>query len=144
MAAACYATFGRLLWWVTPVESHNVRTLWCPARFVTSLFVSFDLGSFFIQLLGAGAVGTAYASKSLSTKDRQDKIQSGVATLKLGFSLQLICFALFVVVGARFLYVSRRWAGKPLRYSGPSQPNWTQLNWVINAATFAITVRLFA
>ncbi|KAK7182375.1 hypothetical protein PSPO01_11609 [Paraphaeosphaeria sporulosa] len=27
MAAACYATFRRLLWWVTPLKSQNVRTL---------------------------------------------------------------------------------------------------------------------
>lgn len=141
MAAACYATFGRLLWWVTPPESHNVCTLWCPSRFVTPLFVAFDIGSFLIQLLGAGAVGTAYASKSLSGMERRDKIHSGTAALKLGFTLQLICFGLFLIIGARFLYVSRRWAGKPLRYTASVQHKWARLNWAINAATLAITVR---
>lgn len=140
MAAACYATFGRLLWWVTPPESHNIRTLWCPSRFVTPLFVAFDIGSFLIQLLGAGAVGTAYASKSLSGTERHNKIQSGIAALKLGFTLQLICFGLFIVIGARFLYVSRCWTGKPLRYTAPAQHKWARLNWAINAATLAITV----
>jgi hypothetical protein len=140
MAAACYAAFGRLLWWVTPLESQNLRTLWCPARFITPLFITFDLGSFFIQLLGAGAVGTAYTTKGLSTQDRRDKIQSRVAALKLSFTLQLICFGLFFIIGGRFLYISRRWAEKPLGYSAPTGPKWTRLNWVVNAATLAITV----
>ncbi|PVI07715.1 hypothetical protein DM02DRAFT_512445, partial [Periconia macrospinosa] len=103
MAAACYTTFGRLLWWVTPPECHNVRTLWPPTRFVTSLFICFDLGSFLIQLLGAGVVGTVYASKSLTAEDRQERIRAGLDVLKMGFALQLICFSLFVLVSARFL-----------------------------------------
>ncbi|KAH8698076.1 RTA1 like protein-domain-containing protein [Phaeosphaeriaceae sp. PMI808] len=141
MAAACYATFGHLLWWVTPLDSHNVRTLWCSARIVTPLFICFDLGSFFIQLLGAGAVGTAYASKNLSAGDRQEKIRTGLIALKIGFASQLICFGMFVIIGTRFLYVSRRWAGKPLRYLAPPGSNWTRLNWAVNLAIIAITVR---
>lgn len=141
MAAACYATFGRLLWWVTPPERHHLRTLWCSARFVTPLFICFDLGSFFIQLLGAGAVGTAYTSKTLTPAAQQDKIRTGLAALKLGFALQLGCFGLFFVIGTRFLCVSRRWAGTPLCYAAPSGANWTRLNWAVNVAAIAITVR---
>jgi hypothetical protein len=144
IAAACYATFGRILWWITPRESHNTQTLWCPSRLVTPLFIGFDLGSFFIQLLGAGAVGTAYASKTLTAEDRQSKTKTGLAALKIGFTLQLICFGLFVLIGTRFLYVSRRWAGRPLQYLPPKGANWPRLNWAVNLAAVAIVVRRLA
>lgn len=121
-----------------------MRTLWCSARFVTPLFICFDLGSFLIQLLGAGAVGTAYASKSLAAENRQERIKTGLSVLKVGFALQLICFGMFAIIGTRFLYVSRRWTGKSLRYSAPKGFNWARLNWAVNVATIAITVRLLA
>jgi hypothetical protein len=140
MAAACYTTFGRILWWVTPRDGHNFQSLWCSGRWVTPFFVCVDLISFFIQLLGAGALGTAYASRSLDAKDRQDKTSQGLAALKLGFALQLICFGVFVVIGTRFLYISRQWQGKALLYQAPRGANWVRLNWVVNVATLAITV----
>ena len=140
MAAACYTTFGRVLWWVTPRESHNFQNLWCLGRWVTPFFVCFDLGSFFIQLLGAGALGTVYTSKSLNTQDRQDKTSQALAALKLGFALQLICFGVFVVIGTRFLYISRQWQGKALLYQAPRGANWVRLNWAVNLATLAIFV----
>jgi hypothetical protein len=124
-----------------PPESHNVQTLWCSARFVTPLFVVFDLGSFVIQLLGASAVGAAYTSKTLSVEDRQSKTRTGLAALKLGFALQLICFGLFIFVSTRFLYVSRRWVRRPLEPWAPQSARWTRLNQAVNLAAVAITVR---
>lgn len=141
MAAACYATFGRMLWWLTPPESRCVRVLWCPSRFVAPFFVLFDLGSFFIQLLGAGVVGTVYSIEHLSVEERQDRTKTGLAALKLGFALQLVCFGLFLVVSTRFLFVSRRWVTRPLRYTAPLGASWARLNWAVSAATIAITVR---
>ncbi len=140
MAAACYATFGRILWWITPPECHCSRLLWCPTRLVTPFFVLFDLGSFVIQLLGAGAVGTAYSSRDLSAEQRQERARAGKGALVLGFALQLICFSMFVVVSTRFLVVSRYWSGQVLRYSAPSGVSWTRLNWAVNLATLAIAV----
>jgi hypothetical protein len=140
VAAACYATFGRIVWWVTPPKSLRFSVLWCPTRFVTPFFVLFDLSSFFIQLLGASAVGTAYSSEELSAEQRDDQAKAGLAALKLGFALQLVCFGLFAVVGTRFLAVSRYWTQRPLRYTAPLGANWTLLLWAVNAATIAITV----
>lgn len=140
MAAACYATFGRLLWWITPPDSHNFRTLWCSGRLVTPFFICFDLGSFFIQLFGASAIGTAYSSRNLTAEDRQDGISRGLGILKFGFTLQLVCFAFFVVIGTRFLYVSRQWRGKALYYPAPLGAKWIHLTWAVNLATIAITV----
>jgi hypothetical protein len=143
MAAACYATFSRIVWWVTPPESHRFTLLWCPTRLITPFFILFDLGSFFIQLLGASAVGSAYSSKTLSAEKRKERVEAGLAALKLGFALQIVCFAVFAVVGARFLFVSRRWTTRILRYPAPPGANWTQLSWTVNAATMAITVSIY-
>lgn len=99
-----------------------------------------DLSSFFIQLLGASAAGTAYSNQELSAAQRDNQARAGLAALKLGFALQLVCFGLFAVVGTRFLVVSRYWTRQPLRYTAPLGANWTLLLWTVNAATIAITV----
>ena len=140
MAAACYATFGRILWWIAPPESHSFRLLWCPTRLVTPFFVLFDLGSFGIQRLGAGAVGTAYSSRDLSAEQQQERARVGNGALTLGFVLQLICFSMFVAISMRFLVVSRRWGSHVPCYSAPSGVKWTRLNWAVNLATLAIAV----
>lgn len=61
--------------------------------------------------------------------------------MRLGLVLQLICFVLFAVVAARFVILSRRWAGRPLRYGDP-HVRWERLNWAVNAAAALILVGL--
>jgi ABC-type anion transport system duplicated permease subunit len=126
---------------VAPAEDRNVATLWCPPRLITAIFVSFDLGAFFIQFLGACSVGAAYSSRGLTAGQKEDKTQSGLSTLRLGLVLQLICFGLFAIVGMRLLVVSRRWLDKPLRYGAP-RAKWTRLNWTVNGAATVIMVSL--
>lgn len=142
IAAACYMTFGRMVWWVTPVEKRTLWTLWCPPRFLTAIFVLFDLGSFFVQFLGACAVGAAYTGKDLSAEQREDGTENGLAVLKLGLVLQLVCFGIFAVVGARFLVVSRRWAGRASPYNA-EKPSWRRLSWMVNLSATLITVSSF-
>ena len=49
---------------------------------------------------------------SLSAEERRDKREKGLSVMRIGLGLQLICFALFAFVGARFLLVSRRWSDR--------------------------------
>lgn len=132
-------TFGRIVWLVTPTADRNFRTLWVPPRFLTPFFVAFDLGSFLIQLLGAGALGSAYSDKSLPDKEKSDRIKRGLGTLRVGLVLQLICFSAFAVVGIRFLALGRRWVRQPLRYGDP-KAKWQRLSWTINTSATIITV----
>ena len=105
------------------------------------IFVSFDLGSFLVQLMGASAVGAAYSDKDLTAEVQEEKARSGLAALQLGLALQLICFGMFVLVGLRFLFVSRRWRGRPPPYAIRPGASWERLLWAVNTATTLITVR---
>lgn len=140
-AAACYSTFGRFVWWVTPPNAHRFRLLWFPSRFVTIIFVLFDLGSFFIQLLGAGAMGTAYSSETLPPHEQEEKARKGLAALRLGLGLQMICFGAFAIVSTKFLIVSRCWGKMPLRYTAASTSSRRHLIWVVYVSAILLMVR---
>ncbi|KAF1973978.1 hypothetical protein BU23DRAFT_638528 [Bimuria novae-zelandiae CBS 107.79] len=129
IAAACYITFVRIVWSIVPIENRNFKTIWVPPRFLTLIFVLFDLGSFSIQFIGASAIAAAYSDKKLSAKENGDKSRSGMSTLRFGLVLYM-----------RFLVVSRSWIGKPLRYGTPSV-KWTRLNWTVIVAATVIMLR---
>jgi hypothetical protein len=133
MAAACYMALGRLIWYVTPVAKLKFRSLCIAPRRVAPLFVTFDLGAFFIQFLGICAIGSAYTSTK--TPDAQ-KLESGIHLLKFGLVVQLFCFGLFAVIGTRFLLSSRRW-----RTEVPRE-KWVRLTYAINGAATLIMVSL--
>jgi|SRR3954469_21987178 len=121
------------------MEDRNTRTLWCPPHLITPIFVVFDLGAFFIQFLGACAVGAAYSSKELTAGQREEKMRKGRSALQLGLVLQLICFGLFAVVGTRLIVVSRRWLDKDVPYGAP-RAQWRRLNWTVNVTATIIMV----
>ena len=131
--------FGRILWWVTPGEHRTFSTLWCPPSRVSLLFVAFDLASFFVQLLGASSSAQAMNDDSLSAEERRDKREKGLSVMRICLGLQLICFALFAFVGARFLVVSRRWGDRTLPY-GDLHAKWEHLSWTVNGAATLILV----
>ncbi len=58
-----YEPIGRLIWWVTPSSYPGFSTFWVPARWITPLFVTFDLGSFYIQFLGLAAVTADFEAR---------------------------------------------------------------------------------
>ncbi|KAF2022237.1 RTA1-domain-containing protein [Aaosphaeria arxii CBS 175.79] len=142
IAAACYVTFGRIVWLVAPRDERNFKTLWFPPRFVSIIFVLFDIGAFLIQLSGATELSSAVIQDDISAKEAADKTRRGVTILRVGLILQLICFGLFVIVGSRFIIISRRWTDRPLQYDVPST-RWQRLNWTTNAAATVIMIRAF-
>lgn len=126
-------TFGRIVWYITPCDRRTFSTLWVPARWITPLFVVFDMFAFLIQLAGISDVGSAYTSNK-SPKDKAATLDHGLHVLKFGLIIQLLCFALFAVIGLRFVFVSRKWVG----HSAALQ--WKKCAWMVNGAATLITV----
>ncbi|KAF1997540.1 hypothetical protein P154DRAFT_496760 [Amniculicola lignicola CBS 123094] len=147
LAASCYGAFGRVLWFATPSSARNFRTLWVPPRWITPVFVTFDLFSFLIQLFGGAkaASGIASAGEDASKEELAKKIESGKNILLVGLSLQLACFGLFAIIGGRFLWVSRKWVvqGPEGKVTGATGRQWRSMNWAINGAATLITLRAF-
>lgn len=133
--------FGRLVWFVTPLEHLRLRSLWVPRRGITPLFVFFDLLSFAIQVVGVGQLGGSQ-SKGLTPEEQQRLTQNGERTLKLGLVLQLMCFGIFALIGTRFLVVSRKWGvvGEAGFGGDVADARWQRLNWAINGAATMIMV----
>lgn len=135
MAAACYMTFGRIMWYVTPSDRRSFRSLWLPARWVAPLFVLFDMGAFVIQFLGVAAAASAYTHPRAGGP-QQTKVASAVRVLKLGLIVQLLCFGVFALIGSRFMFISRAWTPVSI----DPQPRWRRLAWSVNASATLITV----
>lgn len=135
LAAGCYMVFGRLVWWVTPRDQLNARTLWCPPRWITPVFVLFDLFSFLIQLVGIAQVGSAF-KENVDPQKQQEDLQDGLHVLKSGLVLQLVGFSIFALLGIRFFLISRKWMAPD------GSASWRKLNLAVNGATTLITVRL--
>ena len=133
---ACYATFSRIVWWVTPQDTLQIRQLWCPPRFVALSFILPCLFSAFVQLLGASTVGAAYASRTSTASLRQ----TGYIALKIGLGMQLVVFGTFAIVGIRFLFLSRRWTDRSMPYTPRPGAPWRWLNWSIQLVATVITV----
>jgi hypothetical protein len=131
LATRCYMTFGRLVWWTRPKDNLNLRTLWCPPRWITPVFVSFDLFAFLVQLAGVSRVGSAFKG-GVSPQGKQNDINPGMYTLKLGLG-EFVCFGLFALIGFRFFLVRQKgWAPEGVT-------NWRRLNIAVNRAAGLIT-----
>jgi hypothetical protein len=129
MAAACYMAFGRLIIWVLPPKYQSFRHLWLPARRITPLFVSFDILSFFVQVVGAALVAGA---------DTIDKENNGKNIVLVGLALQLCTFGFFVIASIRLTVLLRtKLRNEPL----PRDTNWPLFLGVINAASATILIR---
>jgi len=124
--------FSRLLRFATPESRYNARSLWLPPTWITFTFVSADIGSFSVQLLGLLVVAGAYTSGS-SPESTPSTLRNGTHILKLGLLLQLLCFGIFGILGARFLYIGRSWAA-------PGRTEWRLLGWAIFGSAALITV----
>jgi RTA1 like protein len=133
-------TFGRLIWYTTPLDKLKFRTLWCPPRFITPIFVTFDLLSFLVQLLGVSAVGEAFQDKTLTPDERLRQTKGGLRILRLGLLLQLACFGIFAIIGFRFLVVSKRWNVLSATAEGVQEHGWRRVNLAVNGAATLIMV----
>jgi hypothetical protein len=129
MAAACYQSFGRVAIWVVPPEFQTAKYLWVPARRVTPIFVTCDIVSFFVQVIGGSMVAAASTAA---------KVNKGKNIVLAGLGLQLATFGFFVVASIRLnVQLRTRLRDVPV----PKERNWQRYLDVVNVGTILILVR---
>ena len=137
LAAGCYMTFGRIIYWVTPVSHRGFKKIWVPVRFVALLFITFDMLSFFIQCIGIFVL-IAHLTREDSTVDQRSRTLRMIYNiLRVGFVMQIITFGFFMLISLRFMFVSKTW-----RYDWPNGASgtWRKLAWTVTGSAALITV----
>ena len=104
MAACCYVLFSRILFLVVPREERTIRLCWVPPRFITPLFVGFDVVALLLQLIGAIMISSVGPSDSNATS----KLNRGKHIAQAGVIVQLAAFGLFSVAAVRFNFTSKK------------------------------------
>jgi hypothetical protein len=139
VAASIYILFGRIVFYITPQEKRTTRFLWVPPRFLTPIFMTFDLLSFVMQGIGAVQVSTGTTSSELN---------SGKTIVLSGLGVQIVAFGLFSIIGIRFNIKCRHFQQTPEttnRVAGnrktPLNPNWMKLLIFVNISCCLILVR---
>jgi hypothetical protein len=136
IAAACYATFSRIIWWVTPQERRQIRLLWCPLQFVAPISIGLVLIASLFTLIGAGIAATTYLKESLLEKLPQE----GLALLQMGLILQLVGLLTFSSIAIQFMLVSRHWMDISPPSAAHLRVGWRGLGWTVITAILLLTV----
>lgn len=106
MAACCYIVFSRILFLIVPREERTFRLCWVPPRWITPLFVGFDIIALFLQLVGAVII----SSVNVDSPDAMSKLNRGKHIAQAGVVIQLAAFGLFSVAAVRFNFTSKRFS----------------------------------
>jgi xanthine/uracil permease len=151
MAGILYVVFGRILFLVVPAHARTTRLIWVPPRFLTPIFVGFDILALFLQLIGAVIVSGTQPTDS----DAQTKLKRGKDIALAGVTLQIIAFGLFSIIAVRFHFTSKRFIDDYNRRfrTGPGEklgslegtpekfrPAWRSLLYAVNTACLMILV----
>ncbi|KAI0386241.1 RTA1-domain-containing protein [Hypomontagnella monticulosa] len=152
MAGAIYVVFGRIVFHVVPAQERTTRLLWIPPRWITPIFVAFDVLSLIVQLIGAVAVSSTKATD----ENAANKLKIGKDVALAGLTLQIVAFGLFTIIAARFHFTSQRFEarlqsrlenadrGRSVYVKGSSRkinPQWRRLLYAINASCVLILIR---
>ncbi|CAK7205922.1 hypothetical protein SEUCBS139899_008702 [Sporothrix eucalyptigena] len=152
MAGIVYVAFGRIVFHVVPPEARTARLLWVPARWLTPIFVGFDVFALFLQLVGAVII----SGTQLTTPNAAKKLHTGKNIALAGVSTQIAAFGLFTIIAARFHFTSRRFAAdlesryravpgdKFVTLEGSERkfkPRWRTLLYAVNFSCGMIIIR---
>ncbi|ENH67238.1 Protein RTM1 [Fusarium oxysporum f. sp. cubense race 1] len=140
MAGVIYVIFARIVFWVVPPESRTLRFLWVPARFITLLFVGFDIISLLLQLVAAVLI----AGTDPTDPDAKSKLNLGKTLGLVGVSTQIAGFGLFTVSAIRFHFAARRLSpdfAKDNQEKHGIVKKWQTLLIVVNVSCLLILVR---
>lgn len=136
IAIACQTTFGRIVWYAVPADSHDFRLLWCPTSFMTSIFTVVGIITCIVQLTGVGVASTWYTSELSALETRQ----LGLVLIQTGIVMQVGILGAFSIIVARFLFISHRWIGKPCLFARRPGANWRLLSCAVGVSAMALTV----
>lgn len=148
MAACCYIIFSRILFLIVPREKRTFKLCWVPPRFITPLFVGFDIVALLLQMGGAIMI----TSVDDNDKNARDKLNTGKHVAQIGVIVQLAAFGLFAVAAVRFNFTSKRFTEFVReRYESVSEKehivggiakdkHWPTLLRVVNFTTILILV----
>jgi hypothetical protein len=121
--------FGRIVLWVVPPRFQTARFLWLPARYITPIFVGFDIFAFLVQALGGSLVAAANTASRANT---------GKNIVLAGLALQLCAFGFFVVASFRLAVLLRT---QLQGVSLPKERNWQLFLTAIGIANMLILIR---
>lgn len=125
------------------------------ARWVTPVFVGFDVAALLLQLVGAVMI----AGTAITDKNYLEKIHRGKYIALAGVSVQLAAFGLFSVIAVRFHIIAKRFKSAVQQRLTPIpgdekyvtvegidgrklRPNWEMLLYAINISCALILVSL--
>lgn len=123
------------------------------ARWVTPIFVGFDIAALMLQLVGAVMI----AGTSITDSNYLEKVHRGKYIALSGVSVQLLAFGLFSVIAVRFHIIAKRFKEsvqkRLTRIPGDEKyvtvegiegrklrPNWEMLLYAINISCALIMV----
>lgn len=152
MTGIIYVVFGRMVFHVVPAEARTTKLLWVPPRWITPIFVGFDVISLFLQLVGAVMI----AGTSPTDKDAKNKLKTGKDVALIGVSVQIAAFGLFSIIAGRFHFTSKRFKAdldrrlqkipgeKMVTIPGSKRkfrPRWELLLYIVNISCALILIR---
>ncbi|KAL5343453.1 RTA1 like protein-domain-containing protein [Aspergillus crustosus] len=149
MAGALYVLFGRIIFLVVPKEQRTLKICWVPPRWVTPIFVGFDVVALLLQLVGALMI----TSGNGTSQDDIDTFNRGRDLALVGVIVQIVAFGIFAVAAVRFNFTSKRFiksASEPLVggddfnlsvQDKPRKPDWRPLLRAVNFSTIMILIR---
>lgn len=149
MAACCYVIFSRILFLVVPREMRTFKLCWVPPRFLTLIFVGFDIVALILQLVGALMI----SSVDPGDTSGQDKLDRGKTIATIGVIIQLVAFGFFAIAAVRFNFTSKKFKKsleERFEVVGEKQyaidgmvkhKHWPALLRVVNFSTIMILVR---
>ncbi|KAI1384711.1 RTA1-domain-containing protein [Hypoxylon trugodes] len=104
MAGAIYVVFGRIVFHVIPAQDRTTGLLWIPPRWITPIFVTFDIVSLIVQLIGAAVV----AATRPTDDNAANNLNMGKNVALAGLAIQIAAFGLFSIIAVRFHFISQR------------------------------------
>ncbi|KAL4901449.1 hypothetical protein BDW74DRAFT_83610 [Aspergillus multicolor] len=155
MAGALYVLFGRIIFLVVPREQRTFKICWVPPRWVTPIFVGFDVVALMLQLIGAVMITAGNGD----SQDDIDTFNRGRDLALVGVVVQIVAFGLFTIAAIRFNFTSKRFhdrttAHAPLEGEGheqegfamgvqdkPRKSDWPHLLRAVNFSTIMILIR---
>ncbi|KAL4980442.1 RTA1 like protein-domain-containing protein [Aspergillus desertorum] len=151
MAGALYVLFGRIIFLVVPKDQRTFTVCWVPPRWITPIFVGFDIGALMLQLVGAVMI----TSGNGNSQDDSDTFNRGRDLALVGVVVQIAAFGLFTSAAIRFNFTSKKFikhTPESLYEEGqdefsmtvqdkPRKSDWPHLLRGVNFSTIMILIR---